>query len=595
MAIKSYANAEAHTLYLDLDDEITSVIDRIAAVDSSDVTIVVPKGAVVIQSIVNLKLLRRSIERLKKNVVVVTRDETGQVLAQRAGFAVKTSVNGQLLAARPVKQSAPSPMIQEDRDAAPQTEIPEEHIESEAVTVRPSVAAEVEAHDSVVAPRRSIRSPQRQKVLPRVSRASGQHGIQKNNEGLALSARARRMIGASSRTTRTGQNKHGHKQIGLLPDLPWKRIGVGTAAAVVIAFVGFTFLFAHATVIVTPKTETAGTDFELTAKEQPDASKGEVLGKIVTLSREGKKTITATGSKETGEKATGSVTISNIFSDKPQSFGVNTRLQAGSGHVFLLTAQVTVPGAKVKSGKAVAGSTSASVVAEKFGDEYNIGPSGFTLIDLSAEQQAGITGSSDSAMSGGSKKQITVLTNEDLDKAKDAVKGELEPTLVSEIKSKLESDQELLDGATSGSASKVASNKQVGEEAGQVDVTVTIEVKAIVDRPEDIKAAAVDELKKSLPANQELLDADEPTVTWSKKGIDFEQKKLIIAVHAEKTAAYRVDTASLLGQLLGKKEKEAREYLEGLSEVSSARVRLSPFWRNNLPGNPGKVKIEVNQ
>ncbi|MDP2587406.1 MAG: hypothetical protein Q8P33_01355, partial [bacterium] len=112
---------EAHSLYLDLDDEITAVIDRICAVESDDVTVVIPKGAVVTQSIVNLKLLKRAVERAKKNVVLVTRDETGQLLATRAGFSVKATPSGEVIQPRPLRRVSAEPVIQEDQDSEPLT------------------------------------------------------------------------------------------------------------------------------------------------------------------------------------------------------------------------------------------------------------------------------------------------------------------------------------------------------------------------------------------------------------------------------------------------------------------------------------------
>ncbi|MDP2587694.1 MAG: hypothetical protein Q8P33_02890, partial [bacterium] len=219
----------------------------------------------------------------------------------------------------------------------------------------------------------------------------------------------------------------------------------------------------------------------------------------------------------------------------------------------------------------------------------------FTLIDLPAVQQKGITAASDTPMSGGSKKEITVLTSEDVDSAKDAVKGELAPALTTEIKSKLTDEEELLDGASQGQVTKASTNKAVGEEADQVEVTVTVEVRALVTRPADVRAAAQAELSDSLPGNQELLNDEEEVVTWTKKAADFEQKRLIVSVQAEKKAAYRIDEAALRAELLGKQEDEAQSYLEGLSEVSSARVKLSPVWRNNLPKKASKVQIEVNR
>ncbi|MFH0830845.1 MAG: hypothetical protein V1895_02185 [Parcubacteria group bacterium] len=584
------------TLYLDLDEEITTVIDRIVSAEGNAIILVVPKGAVLTQSIVNLKLLKRAAERAKRQVTIVTRDETGQLLAQRAGFAVRSSVNGPFIALRPVTQSRPSSTIKEDKTLESQTELRED----EPVSLRGSIQTEVEAEREIIErPRQAIKTPRRVRILPRVARheprvsdGSKRSYGKVGSHVSALLARVRPQKKMSKTSVTSASTR---QRVALLPDLPWKRIGAGAGASLVVLFMILTFGFASAEVSITPKKEVATVDFEVTAKEQPDASKHEVLGKLVSLSRDGKKGVNATGRKEIGQKAQGSVTISNSYSDKPQSFGVNTRLQASSGQMFLLTAQVTVPGAKVVKGKKVAGTVSVSVMAEKFGEEYNLGPTALTFVDLPADQQKEITAASDGPMSGGSKKEITVLTNEDVSKARDAIKGELEPTLITEIKTKLAAEEELLEGVSQGSAVKTVTSVPVGQEASQVEVTVTVEVRTIVDRPNDIKAAAREELEKNVPANQELLDEAQEQVNWSKKTIDFEQKKLILTVHAEKASAYRIDTQELLGQLLGKKEDEAASYVQGLAEVSSARVHLTPFWRNSLPNSPKKVQIEVNR
>ena len=101
-------------LYLDLDDEITAVIDRLGSVAGEEVTLVVPKGAVVLQSAVNLKLLKKAAARYQKKLVVVTRDETGLALAARAGIPTKTHVGGKIIeASQPIKKAPEIPTIHE--------------------------------------------------------------------------------------------------------------------------------------------------------------------------------------------------------------------------------------------------------------------------------------------------------------------------------------------------------------------------------------------------------------------------------------------------------------------------------------------------
>ena len=69
------------TIYIEATEEITSVVDRLKDVDAEDVIVVIPKGSIILQSIVNLKLLKKQAKRHQKNLIIVTNDKIGRNLA----------------------------------------------------------------------------------------------------------------------------------------------------------------------------------------------------------------------------------------------------------------------------------------------------------------------------------------------------------------------------------------------------------------------------------------------------------------------------------------------------------------------------------
>lgn len=77
------------TFFIDIDEEITSIAERIRKADSDEVILVVPKRALLIQSIVNLKLLQKEANNLKKRLSIVTQDKLGKVLVEKVGIEVK--------------------------------------------------------------------------------------------------------------------------------------------------------------------------------------------------------------------------------------------------------------------------------------------------------------------------------------------------------------------------------------------------------------------------------------------------------------------------------------------------------------------------
>ena len=81
------------TFYIDIDEEITSIVDRLRKAKAKEVVIVVPKRALLIQSVVNLKLLKKEAESLKKELIIVTQDKLGKLLVEKTGIAVQQKLD----------------------------------------------------------------------------------------------------------------------------------------------------------------------------------------------------------------------------------------------------------------------------------------------------------------------------------------------------------------------------------------------------------------------------------------------------------------------------------------------------------------------
>src|SRR5438309_1004011 len=82
-------------LYLEIDDDITSAIEKLVKSPANEVAVVVPKRSTLLQSIVNLKLLKKAADDSGKRLILVTGDKTAMHLASRVGLAVATSVQAE--------------------------------------------------------------------------------------------------------------------------------------------------------------------------------------------------------------------------------------------------------------------------------------------------------------------------------------------------------------------------------------------------------------------------------------------------------------------------------------------------------------------
>ncbi len=72
--------------YIESDEEVTSVIDRLRASQQQTNIFVVPAGATLLQSAVNMRLLLREAQKAQKEIAIVTTDEYGKILAQKIGI-----------------------------------------------------------------------------------------------------------------------------------------------------------------------------------------------------------------------------------------------------------------------------------------------------------------------------------------------------------------------------------------------------------------------------------------------------------------------------------------------------------------------------
>src|SRR5438270_1969810 len=86
------ANNSKDVIYIDIDDEITSIIDKVQSSDAKILALVLPKRAAVFQSIVNMKLLKRAADSAKKNLVLITSEAGLLPLAGAAGVHVAKSL-----------------------------------------------------------------------------------------------------------------------------------------------------------------------------------------------------------------------------------------------------------------------------------------------------------------------------------------------------------------------------------------------------------------------------------------------------------------------------------------------------------------------
>lgn len=98
------------TFYIEADEEIISVVGRLRHTTDPEVTLVVPKRAILSQSVVSLKLLEREAKKLGKHVIIVTQDNGSRALAEKAGLETRP-YQEELDRREKALQNTPSPSL----------------------------------------------------------------------------------------------------------------------------------------------------------------------------------------------------------------------------------------------------------------------------------------------------------------------------------------------------------------------------------------------------------------------------------------------------------------------------------------------------
>lgn len=83
----------ADKIFVDVNDEINFVIEKILSSKQDRIVLAVPQNALIVSSLVSMKILAKQVAKSKKLVIVVTEDRFGMQLAERAGLVSTNKVS----------------------------------------------------------------------------------------------------------------------------------------------------------------------------------------------------------------------------------------------------------------------------------------------------------------------------------------------------------------------------------------------------------------------------------------------------------------------------------------------------------------------
>jgi hypothetical protein len=577
--------AGKEVLYIDVDDEITSIIEKVHGSKQKIVALVLPKRATVLQSIVNMKLLKRSADSAKKNLVLITAEAGLLPLAGTVGIHVARS-----LQTRPEIPDGPGHHgAHEEEDA-----IEEISAEQANAAVGESVAAAAAGKSAVAGKEPKLDKSRSVGELAGAAVLDDQleDSIDLSNdddEGEAPIA-----MGSAAAKAAKGKNKKLK-----VPNFNKFRLwiilaGAGVVALIVVLVVCLTVL-PKATITIKTDSSAVNSDTVLTMKTGNGVGVTVKTGTVPAVQQSTQKVATqqvaATGQQNNGQKASGAVTMAagicsgTVPSDVPAGIGVT------AGGLTFITQANTAFTPVVKGGKCTfQGSSSTPVSAQTGGAQYNISASTFTV-----SSRADVSATSSTSMAGGTDNITKIVQQSDIDSAKQKLASADTTSIKQELKSGLQ-DKGLFPVEVSFNAPNpdIKTSANAGDAADNVTVTQTATYTMLGVKQANLQQIVQADIKDKIDlTKQKILDYG---FTGAVLGLQSQNPDgATVTLQTSVVVGSELNLATIKKQIAGKKAGDAEELIKQNPGVTDVSVEYSPFWVSSIPKKTGKITVVVQK
>lgn len=529
-------------VYIDVEDDITAIIGKVKAAKAHIVALVPPKRIGIIQSSVNLKLVHRAAEQASKRLVIVSNDTALAALAAVVGIPVAKN-----LQSKPELAEVAALSIDDGDDV-----IDGAALEGAVIGGGDDADAASKVDDGTAHP--------------------------STGAGTAVN-------GLSSKIKASNSSK--------IPNFDSfrKKLFIGLVAAILLAgFLVWALAFApRAVITVTAKTSSSALMTSVTIGDGLTTSlhNGTIKSTTKTTSKDVAKSGTATGKKNIGDKASGTVKFSHQ-SQSPTAVPAGTEITSSDGLVFVTVAKVTVPPSTNCFPIYCPGTVTADVTATSGGTDYNDQ-------DGSASGPEDLTTTFSTATSGGTDDLVAVVQQSDIDTLSDGITSDVidDSKTINGLAGQFSDKYIALRDTFAHKLGDAKSSPVVGETTTDGKFTVTIPVAYSMAGVSD------QELSKFLDtyfaqrtdgkSDQKVYDNGLQGVSFT--GVTATKDGYLASITTNGKIGPVIDEEALKVFAKGKRTGEIQDYIQRINGVGSVDVKLSPFWVNSAPNDTKKIQV----
>lgn len=552
--------SDKDTIYIDVDDEITGIIDKLQASSGKVVALVLPKRAAVFQSIVNMKLLKRAADSANKKLVLITTEAGLLPLAGAAGVHVARTLNS-----KPEIPNAPK--LTEDKEEAVDESAAEEITAATAGSAavgdlagKPPADSGMETLtlDDSTLPPESVDNPPKPKDFKPPAKA-------KKNKKFKI------------------------------PNFNRFRLLMLGGILLLVLLIVFLFLaikvLPKATITLNTDAQKLDSNLTLnlsTSAEELDPDTLTVPAELAQTKKTYSQTVATTGQTNNGNKASGTVVLTNCSKQTgsvtiPAGTGVSSE-----GNTYITQKAVTLPESTFNAGGSCTGDSQGTVniTAQSPGTAYN-GATSFTVAGYS-----GVTGSPQGSISGGTDKIVKSVNQNDINNAKDKIDIN-DPGVKDDLEDELRKDGWfVIDASFKAGDPAETTSANVGDVADNVTVTQTVTYMVFGVHKKDLETLVKDDVSTQIDTSkQKIQDTGIDSADFQVTNASASGAQVVMDTQA--VTGPDIDVGSIKKNARGKKAGQIKKDLNSNPDIKSVDVDLSPFWVSAVPKDTSKIKVVI--
>ncbi|MDO8443085.1 MAG: hypothetical protein Q7S81_02415 [bacterium] len=545
-------------------DEAALIVEKIIETDSDEVILIIPRFSQLGESLSNFHLLKREADAISKKILIESVDNRVIELAELAGI------------------EAINPFFVKNKRQFSDI-IPKKEKSGSGKKDKPSVST-----------RETSRGEEdwkkEEEFIKKISSNLSLEEFENKQSRFHKKEKEERVEEESSEEVDGSEEKE-----SFIKKIPIKMV-VGAVVLGLVVFGAVTILPKVDIKLVSKKIDWSYNDSVITqVNAKADYKTVTIPNQKSTSSKSSSLPFPATGKKQVSDKASGKMTIYNSYSSDAQTLVKDTRFLSPDGKIFKLAKQIIVPGAKISEGKILPSSIDADVVAEKAGEEYNVGPVKLFQIPgfKGTPKYAAFYGESKGSMAGGFVGEISYPTTSDIAAAKKKMKETLESSLKTELYSKISSDFKIVEGSSVFSTTKEEINETVDKD-GNFSISSEAQMTVISFKESDL----IDVLSQKAKAEKgENYAVKSHSLEYGIARMDVASGRLSFPMTFKAVLSYKTDIEKLKSDIADMSDIKLRETIFSLPSIdmeSQNVVSFWPFWVKTVPNNLNKINITVD-